>query len=64
MQKGDRVTLTRSLGAYDAGAEGVIVSIPERGILNVDIDKDHNGNAVVPVDPLPPSTSDYFAPIS
>jgi hypothetical protein len=57
---GDDVKLTKSAFGYNAGAEGVVATIPEPGKLQVDIYQDQNGTTVEPPDPLPPLPEDYF----
>ena len=58
--EGDRVKLKKSAGGYDPGAKGEVKTIPDPGVLQVDIDEDENGGPINPPDPLPPLTEDYF----
>lgn len=58
--KGDRVELVKSSSGYDPGAQGVVITLVGSDVLQVDIDKDENGDPVQPPDPLPPLSSNYF----
>ena len=57
---GDRVKLVKSSSGYDPGAQGVVMTMPQPDVLQVDIDKDENDNPIQPPDPLPPLSDDYF----
>ena len=57
---GDHVKMRRRSSGYDPGAQGVVLTIPEPNVLQVDIDKDENGNQIQPPDPLPPLPENYF----
>ena len=59
---GDRVKLKKEAGGYGPGAKGVVMEIPDEGVLQVDIDTDESGNPVQPPFPLPPLSVDYFEP--
>ena len=52
MEVGDRVVLTERRSGYQPGAEGLVTQENGNDTINVDIDTDHQGNAVDPPDPL------------
>ncbi len=61
MKKGDRVTLRVRKAGFQPGASGRVVAVFSDGNLGVNIDRDHNGNAVQPPFPLPPSPASHFS---
>ena len=48
---GDRVRLMRVSCGYGPGAEGIVMIIPQPGVLQVNIDKDSNGQSIQPPNP-------------
>lgn len=62
MKAGDRVKLVKSVGFYQVGAIGIITSMAGHNIniANVSIDRDADGSAISPPDPIPPQRIDYF----
>lgn len=57
---GDHVKLTKKSSGYGPGSQGAVATIPEPGVLQVDIYRDEKGVKIVPPDPLPPLPEDYF----
>jgi hypothetical protein len=59
-EKDDEVILKESAGPFDPGARGVVKTITETDVLQVDIHTDESEQSVEPPYPLPPLPASLF----